>query len=48
MKKALALIVAGSVITATFLLLAGCETTKGVGRDIERLGEKMQDVIDPQ
>ena len=30
------------------LVLAGCETTQGIGRDIERLGEKTQEVLDPQ
>jgi predicted small secreted protein len=29
--------------TTTLLLTSGCNTTKGLGQDIERAGEKIQD-----
>jgi len=32
-----------ALITAASLLLAGCNTFYGMGRDIERGGEKIQD-----
>lgn len=33
------------VLTAAFLALAttGCQTSKGFGKDVEKLGEKIQD-----
>jgi predicted small secreted protein len=35
------IVAAGFVIAAT-----GCNTTKGVGRDIERAGEGLQDAVE--
>jgi predicted small secreted protein len=35
------------VVAAGFVVAAaGCNTTKGVGRDIERAGEGLQDAVD--
>lgn len=34
-----------AVLALAAALLAGCETTKGAGRDIEHAGEKMEDVV---
>ncbi len=30
---------------ATVFFLSGCETIKGVGRDIENAGEKLEDAV---
>jgi len=38
MKKLLS-----AAIAATLLILAGCNTMHGLGQDIERGGEKLQD-----
>jgi predicted small secreted protein len=38
--KKLTLVIIGII---TSLFLAGCETSKGIGRDMERAGEKIQD-----
>jgi predicted small secreted protein len=35
-----------SLILAACLLLASCETIKGVGRDIENAGEAIDDAVD--
>lgn len=32
----------GMVVAAAFLALAGCNTVEGVGKDVERGGEKIQ------
>ena len=36
----------GALLVLVIALLAGCETTKGVGRDITNTGENVEDVID--
>jgi len=33
-------------VSFTMVLLAGCNTVEGMGRDIERGGEKVQDSAD--
>ncbi len=35
-----------SLLAAACLLLAACETVKGVGRDIESAGEAIDDAVD--
>lgn len=35
-----------TVLIAACLLLAACETIKGVGRDIENAGEAIDDAVD--
>ncbi|MBK6651341.1 MAG: entericidin A/B family lipoprotein [Betaproteobacteria bacterium] len=32
-----------SLITGLMLVLAGCNTVKGVGQDIQKAGEKIED-----
>ncbi len=39
MKKSALMIVA----LVAFAVLAGCNTMQGIGKDVERLGEKVQD-----
>ncbi len=39
MKKILMM----SIATVTALLLTGCNTVAGIGKDVEKLGEKVQD-----
>ena len=39
MKKTLAL-----TTIALLLILTGCNTVKGLGQDIQKVGEKMEDV----
>ncbi|WP_071057986.1 entericidin A/B family lipoprotein [Pelistega sp. MC2] len=35
------------LLTAVFAIgLAGCETTKGVGKDIQNAGEKMEQAVE--
>ncbi|QIM68997.1 MULTISPECIES: entericidin A/B family lipoprotein [Basfia] len=41
MKKIMALLVAGAFI----FTLSACETTKGVGKDIQNAGQKMEQVF---
>ena len=41
MKKKLAISLALLLCIGMLALMAGCETTKGIGRDIEKLGEVM-------
>lgn len=41
MKKLLALL-----MSSFFVMLAGCNTMEGAGKDIERGGEKIQDAAD--
>ena len=38
-------VIAPLVLALALVVLAGCNTVKGVGRDIEAAGEKGQDVI---
>lgn len=40
MKKIIMMCVAGA---AAMLLLSGCNTVNGIGKDFEKLGEKVQD-----
>ena len=35
-----------AILLATAFVLSGCNTVKGVGRDIERAGEVIQDAGD--
>ena len=42
MKK-LILLIAVAIVSAT--AFTGCNTTEGAGKDIERAGEKVQDVV---
>jgi predicted small secreted protein len=42
MKKSLSL--AGALMVLTVLVVSGCETTKGAGRDIEAAGSGIQNV----
>ena len=35
-----------AVVAAATLTLSACNTTEGAGRDVERAGEKIQDVAD--
>lgn len=37
-----------SVMIMTFLFLSACETVKGVGRDVESVGETVDDTIDDE
>ncbi|MDG2954290.1 entericidin A/B family lipoprotein [Bisgaard Taxon 10/6] len=41
MKKLISLFVAGAFI----FTLTACETTKGVGKDIQSAGEKMEQIV---
>ncbi|MGF7433194.1 MULTISPECIES: entericidin A/B family lipoprotein [Pasteurellaceae] len=41
MKKLMSLILASAFVLA----LTGCETTKGVGKDIQHAGEKVEQVV---
>ena len=41
MKKAIQFILA-SVLLVSLLALSGCNTARGLGQDIESLGERMQ------
>ena len=34
--------IASALVLAYFALLAGCNTVEGVGKDVEKGGEKMQ------
>lgn len=34
------------VILSLAFTLVGCNTVKGVGRDVERVGEEVEDVVD--
>jgi predicted small secreted protein len=34
------------MLISGFSLMAGCETTKGAGRDIEKAGDKIEDAAD--
>ena len=36
----------GALILSTSALLAGCNTVEGVGRDIENLGDEIEDEAD--
>ncbi|MBI1317670.1 MAG: entericidin A/B family lipoprotein [Candidatus Hydrogenedens sp.] len=38
------IVLAAVTITCALGLLAGCNTVKGVGKDIERGGQRLQDV----
>jgi predicted small secreted protein len=42
MKKTFALFSAAILMTS--LIISGCETTKGVGKDVEHAGEGLQNV----
>lgn len=42
MKK----LIGGLLVALTALVMAGCNTMEGAGRDIERGGEKIQDAAD--
>jgi predicted small secreted protein len=35
-----------SVLIVSVLALAGCETSKGVGRDVENTGKNIQKTVD--
>ncbi|MBT8136034.1 MAG: hypothetical protein KJO54_03365 [Gammaproteobacteria bacterium] len=35
-----------TVITGLVLVIAGCSTTKGIGEDVEQLGENIQEEVD--
>jgi len=36
-------VMAAAVASAVFLVLGGCNTVAGVGKDVEKVGEKTQD-----
>lgn len=40
MKKLIAIL----ALTAFGFVLAGCNTVQGVGKDVEKVGEKVQDI----
>ena len=42
LKKLLALAVTGAVLAGP--LLSGCNTVEGIGKDVKKAGEKIQDV----
>lgn len=43
MKRISALLM---ILVISSVYLVGCETTKGVGRDIENAGEELEDSVD--
>ena len=41
-------LLAGLTVAIAPIAMTGCETVKGVGRDIEDAGEKLDDAIDDE
>ncbi len=39
-------IIAMLMLVASFAVSTGCNTTEGVGKDVEKAGEKLQDAAD--
>jgi predicted small secreted protein len=46
MKKIASILFLTVVLLASLFAIAGCNTVEGVGKDIERGGEAIQDVAD--
>ncbi len=44
--KAIRTLLLAAIFAATMMTISACNTTKGLGKDIERTGEKMQDKAD--
>lgn len=44
--KLIRLVLIGMFAVTTLGIFSGCETTKGVGRDIENAGDELEDVVD--
>lgn len=34
------------ILLASFLMLAGCETTEGLGKDVENTGKNIQETVE--
>lgn len=45
-QRALALLAVLLCVTATGMALAGCNTVEGVGRDVEALGDSIEDTAE--
>lgn len=39
-------LLAATLVTSMLLIMAGCNTTEGIGKDVEAVGEEIQEEVD--